>query len=247
MVTILWELTRERSSCDALVQVFKDAGQEDLANKLNDYNTSKGDWPLSLEIELNVTPKTTPDNDSNCYNDLTRNPRGKCVIINNVEAQQYPDIVDRWGQIIFKPKGLRNETLRFQNIFRQLFFDVIVLTEGTNGLTAQEIRRQLTQISKDPTLEKDKAFVLIIISHGQNESVYGSNACEWIKKTMFNKNLEKDREVQNAMEEDSVKIDNLIDIFSVGKCPQLKDKPKLHLFICCRDESQTIGFHFSVN
>ena len=96
---------------------------------------------------------------------------------------------------------------------------------------------QLTRISKEPSLENDEAFTLIVISHGQNKQVLGYNACEAMRKVRFNEIRSESglAEAQQEIERDSIKIKDIVSIFADDKCPQLTSKPKLFFFNCCRN------------
>ena len=232
---ILLELTRERATCEAIVQILRDCGQNEVADSLEKYNTSPGLMNLSTEVEIKVVKRTAPRlGESNTYT-LIKNPRGKCIVINNVEEQQSPDVYDEKGNYIFTPKGLKRDSIRFENTFTQLYFKVQVLTK----LSSEQMKEQLTQISRDESLENDEAFVLIVISHGQDKNVLGYNACEAMRKIRF-KQIAKETDIKEAeqeMDRDSVRIKDLVKIFSADECPLLATKPKLFYFICCRNKN----------
>ena len=213
-------MTRDRVPCTIIINALRETGQAELAEKLNKFNTSSGPRPLSLDIKITVNKRTIPQKDlSNCYN-LVQKRRGRCIIINNVEDRQRG--TDR--------RGLKRETLRFVHTFRELHFDVKVLTK----LSADQSRKRLTEISKDPTLKDDAAFVLIYISHGEEECVLGFNACEANRKIEFGQISADDPDALKQMDNDVIKIKEIINIFSDTNCPQLNSKPKLHFYICCR-------------
>jgi hypothetical protein len=60
---------------------------------------------------------------------------------------------------------LNKESLRFKNIFEQLFFEVEIF----NNYTASEMKTELVKIAKTV---KD-SLIVMIISHGHNENVFG--------------------------------------------------------------------------
>ena len=224
---ILSELTRERSTCAALIELLREDNQIEVAEELSIFNQSPGFMDLSKDYYLYVTPTTAPKKElSNCY-DLFAKKRGLCVIINNVETQKDLDVYDKSGNLVFKPKGMRNETKRFQSIFTQLFFEVMVLT----NLSALEIKLKLTKISQERTNKRDQAFVLIVISMGENETVYGYHACEAYRKIDYG---ELGGEGYEVKQRDVVSIKELIAIFSEENCVNLRSKPKLHFYITCR-------------
>ena len=227
-------MTKERSTCAAIVNLLRESNQNGVADRLHQYNQSLGPMLLNTEVQIDVMRGGAPIlGRSNTYT-LHRYPRGKCIIINNVEDQQKPDVYDKYGNHLFSPKGLKRETIRFEDVFTQLHFDVKVI----NNLSAKQMSEQLTKISKQ-NLSKDEAFVLIVVSHGQDKKVLGYNACEAMRKIEFNEIEEHSAdwvEAEQECERDSVPINNLVKIFADENCPQLSLKPKLFFFICCRSK-----------
>jgi len=111
---------------------------------------------------------------------------------------------------------------RFRNIFFQLHFDVVM----KKNLSTKELINFLSEISSGSELSKHEAFVFMIISHG-NE-----------KKEIVDSN------------ENSVKIEDLTNVFNDIKCPQLKGKPRLFFMNCCRgngENSENAIFLFDKN
>ena len=241
---ILLELTKERSTCAAIIKLLQDTKQNELSQRLEKFNKSSGPMPLNTEVQIEVVKGAAPIlGRSNTYT-LYRHPRGKCIIINNVENQQTPDIYDKSGNHLFSPKGLKRETIRFEHIFTQLHFDVKVI----NNLSADQMSQQLRQFSEEKSLSNDEAFVLIVISHGQDKKVLGYNACEAMRKIHCNLIRKEDRvEAEQEMVNDSVKIKDLVKIFADENCPQLSSKPKLFFFICCRNKDLNKPGIYNVN
>jgi hypothetical protein len=153
---IFLEFTRERSTCDEMVKILENSGQIKAANQLKEYNTSPGFMPLTHEIELKVIPATVLRSGGSKHFQMDQNPKGKCLIINNME-----------GELI-------KESLRFKNIFEQIRFDV----ELCSYMTAEEMENKLKDLSKDERLKNDNALVVMIITHGQDECVIGFDGNE---------------------------------------------------------------------
>jgi len=183
------------------------SGQTDAANELQLYNTSPGHIQVSTEIVIPVTPAKA-EMKGTLYYQMSINPRGKCIIINN--------IVKYFNNNLMENAELYKESKRFESIFTQLHFDVEPIN-STVGMNAKAIRDKLESISRNRSLDKDEAFVLIIISHGRDEKVLGYDAC------------------QGKDDNDVIKISEIVDIFSETKCPALRRKPKLFFFNCCRN------------
>jgi len=144
---IFTEFTKERDSCNEMVDILEKCGQTEAAEKLRDYNSSPPFMAETYEIELKVTPATVLKTGNSKILSLIKNPRGKCVIINNMTEK------------------LGKESLRFKNIFEQLFFEVIIF----ENLTADQMKTKLVEIAK---VVKD-SLILMIISHGHDEKVIG--------------------------------------------------------------------------
>ena len=170
--------------------------------------------PLTVSLYLEVVKCLAPKKDlSNCYN-LVKKFRGKCILINNVE-------------------NLNNETNRFKNLFEQLNFTVQVIT----NMSADNLKKELKAITDDASsqmsLKDSEAFVLMAISHGEDEKVLGYNACEVIKKIHEGRIDSENPEAKQVINDDVLPIRDIIALFS-GKESPLKSKPKLFFFTCCR-------------
>jgi len=140
---------------------------------------------------------------------MTRNPRGRCLIINNI-------VDENIEKNLMKDTGLYKESKRFESIFRQLYFDVQPI-DSTIAMSANAIRDRLRSTSKDKSLFEDEALVVMIISHGRDEQILGFDAC------------------QGRDCRDVIKVSEIVDIFSENECIALKQKPKIFLFNCYRN------------
>jgi hypothetical protein len=144
---IFTEFTKERDSCNKMIDILEKCGQTEAAEKLREYNSSPPFMPDSYETKLEVTPATVLKAGNSKILSMTKNPRGKCVIINNMTGK------------------LNKESLRFEDIFKQLFFEVEIF----ENLTASEMKTKLVEIAK---IVKD-SLIVMIISHGHDEKVIG--------------------------------------------------------------------------
>jgi len=154
---IILELTKERLSCGEIVELLKQTGQIEVAEKLKFFNTSPGlldIWSMSRDVIIPVERAKIPKGTS-LYYEMSKNPRGKCIIINNV-----PDLV-------------YNQTQRFKHIFEELYFNVITF----HCLNAEQIKSQLEIIADDESTVEDDALVVMIITHGEDEKMMGYDAC----------------------------------------------------------------------
>jgi hypothetical protein len=147
-----------------MVRLLRSLGQTEAADELKKYNTSPGRMKITNEVEIKVTQGKAPFIGSNIYS-MTKNPRGKCIIINNIRE-------------LFK------ESQRFEYIFKELYFDVEPI-KNTCEMTAQQISDKLESVAKDKSLTKHEALLVIVISHGEDEKVLGYNACRELEDEMF--------------------------------------------------------------
>ncbi len=128
---------------------MRSLGQTEAADELEKYNTSPGRMEVTTKVEIEVTQVKAEIKGSKSYS-MTKNPRGKCIIINNI-----PDL--------FK------ESQRFEYIFTELYFSVQSNRTENKGLTAVEIRERLESLAEDKSLAKDEAFLVMIIRY---ETIY---------------------------------------------------------------------------
>ncbi len=131
-----------------MVNLLRSLGQTEAADELEKYNTSPGRMEVTTKVEIEVTQVKAEIKGSKSYS-MTKNPRGKCIIINNI-----PDL--------FK------ESQRFEYIFKTLYFSVQSIDENKE-LTAVEIRNRLKSLAEDRSLAKDEAFLVMIIRY---ETIY---------------------------------------------------------------------------
>jgi hypothetical protein len=191
-IFILLEFTRLRSTCEEMIKILRNTGQTEAADDLSKYNTSPGRMQESTDVLIKVSEAKAEMKGSLIY-PMTKNPRGMCYIINNE-----PDLFI--------------ESKRFEHIFSQLFFEVKLYKD----LTVKAICDKLEKLSKDKTLAKLEALIIMIISHGEHEKILGYNACQELDKN------------------DLIEISKIVDIFSEKNCQYLRQSPKLFFFNCCR-------------
>jgi hypothetical protein len=148
---IFLEFTKERDTCNEMIEILENCDQQNAAQILKEYNSSPPFIPFSYEINLKVTPASVLKKGNTKIFSMKERPRGKCVIINNVT-----DLLSK-------------ESDRFKNIFEQLFFDVLLF----ENLTADQIETQLKAIRVN--LKGEESLVVMIISHGHDEKVICSD------------------------------------------------------------------------
>ncbi len=140
--------------------------------------------------------------------EMLKNPRGICIIVNNfVKTIEGTEII-----IETAPHTIPYESIRFRKVFEQLHFDVRLVYK----FNTTQIKKLLISLTQDIILSKSDAFVFMIVTHGEDEKIHGFDKCEGNDDT------------------DSMNISEIVDIFSETNCPNLRNKPKLFFFNCCR-------------
>jgi len=135
-----------------------------------------------------------------CYV-MTGCPRGLCLIINN---EKFDFLKER--------RGSTADATNLKALFTDLGFDVLVKT----NLSGIELRQQILSFSNSPNHKKAQMTVVVVLSHGGNGYVLGSDGkqCpnEWI-----------------------------LEQFNNGGCPDLMGKPKFFIFQACRGDDEDKG------
>jgi hypothetical protein len=144
---IFLEFTKERDSCNEMIDILEKCRQTEVAQLLKEFNSSPPFMPESNEIELNVIPATVLKMGNSKIFPMNKRPRGMCVIINNVTEE------------------LKKESLRFENIFKQLLFDVVMF----ENLSASQMVTELEKIRE----KVKESLIVMIISHGKDEKIIG--------------------------------------------------------------------------
>lgn len=204
---IFLELTRDRGMCEIIIELLNDSNQVKAAQKLFDFNKSLVIIDIlkcATRSDIQVSKRSTAKEGlypSNSY-PMFNKPRGKFIIINNIRTE------------IFR------ESVRFEHIFRELSFEVVI----KDCLNIKQIQQLLREIAMDVSLDKDQAFGLMIISHGGDERILGFDACQQLTKN--------EQKNQRIIDEDQIEFCQLVQI--ITPTPALHKKPKIFIFNCCR-------------
>ncbi len=177
-------------------------------------NQSLVEFEFREEIEIPVT-KAKVVMKGTLYYQMSRKPRGKCLIIDNKSEEPF------------------KESKRFESIFKQLFFDVEPI-ENTRYKTTKEIFNILKILSKDKSLSKHDALVVTILSHGSNGKIFGYNSCEKSDENNSISISEIDNSREISDENIFISMSDIVNIFSDENCIALRQAPKLFFFDCCR-------------
>ncbi|CAG2174085.1 unnamed protein product [Oppiella nova] len=146
---------------------------------------------------LTVRNARHPESGSDVY-PMSARCRGYCVIIDNQLFQS--------GSLrqIFR-KGSRADAYRLSHVFRELHFRVRHLMNKT----AEEMMDLLEALRDDNELYSHNALVVIILSHGNESGVEGTDRI-------------------------AVPIEAILEMFNNKNCPKLVDKPKMFFISACR-------------
>ncbi|CAH1787632.1 unnamed protein product [Owenia fusiformis] len=126
-------------------------------------------------------------------------PTGRCLIINNFDF--YPRMPNRYGTV--------HDVDRLKRVFTRFKYIVCV----KNDLTAGAIRKTLTEES---TQDHADSFVLVILSHGAVDAVYGVDGKTVPYKEIYN-------------------------YFNGENCKKLAGKPKIIIFQACQSSREDDG------
>lgn len=113
---------------------------------------------------MSVKMATTCHNNHEEDYKMTARPRGKCLIVNNINFEQ---------DIFPTRKGSDEDANRFDQIFTQLGFETMM----TRNLTADQMKDKFKELAAACKPEHDALFVFIL-SHGSEHGIYGTDGIE---------------------------------------------------------------------
>lgn len=140
--------------------------------------------------------------DSNEDYKMASNQRGICLIVNNVMFD---------FEVLPKRKGSDMDAFRFKEVFKQLGFTV----ESKRNLTADKMKAVFKQVSARCTIKHD-ALVVILLSHGTESGIYGTDGVE-------------------------VDMNDILTYFDNKKCKNMMGKPKVFIVQACRGRLADYG------
>ena len=143
-------------------------------------------------------------NDEGVYK-MQKRIRGKVFIINNETFENKKKLPYRQGSDV--------DAKNLESLFTQLQFEVVIAKDQK----AQEMIDFLTNERDKVNWHDMECVVLIIMSHGEKNDIYGTGG----KLT---------------------KLKDMTDIFSSSQCPELKEKPRLVFVQACRGENTETDF-----
>lgn len=176
--------------------------RRDEIDKVKNNKTTTNTTTSNMTIGASRAPKAmTVKNSVVCHNDhiedykMTSKPRGLCLIINNIKFD---------GDILAERKGSDIDASRFATIFKQLWFEVY----HELNLTASDMIDTIDRFSSKCTMDHD-ALIVIILSHGSDRGLYGSDGLEIDPADVFGR-------------------------FDNERCKPMKGKPKVFILQACR-------------
>ena len=216
---------------------MRDTQQIEIGDLLQKYN----DQPIAQEftekvINLNVALTPVALSGTN-VSSFSRKPRGVAILFNNiVDPRVNPNFPD-FGQH-FK-NGLCVETKRFANIFKQMDFKVYDIYYKKN---VNEIRKMLPELRyEENDWREHEAFIFMIITHGEQDEIFGGDACTLIDYPPDN--MDPDQ-IKSLIHNDKMTKNEVLRFFSKESFPELENVQKLFFFICCRVESSETNVRF---
>lgn len=164
---------------------------------------------VSMAIARDSAKVMSVKNATMCHNNIeedykmTSRPRGPCLIVNNIDFE---------GDIFPTRKGSDEDARRFDDIFQQLGFTVIM----RRNQTADQMRRLFKDVAAECKPEHDSLFIFIL-SHGSEHGIYGTDG--------FEVYLESE----------------IISCFDNRNCKAMLGKPKVFVIQACRGRSKDCG------
>ena len=241
----------------------------DLAKILEEYNRTDAlravdlDWKNS-HIEINKV--IWPNIDATNAIQLTNRPRGYFIIVNNVEktfaemekeeksnlvSDEYDkkfmesmlevprdEVYDASKNKLPPASGLRLETERFKDLMTQFNFEVL----NWGGLSIAEMKEEIAMLKKED-LNDHEAIALLVVTHGQDEEILGSDACNLPYKLHFKKKFntltpEYEKMATKKIDNDRAPIKTIVELFKDDKFSKLY--AKLLFFTCCRIKTEPV-------
>ncbi|XP_076315214.1 caspase-2-like isoform X2 [Tachypleus tridentatus] len=148
-----------------------------------------------------VKPATEWKEGPDCYK-MSSQPRGYCLIINNVLFQN----------ILSERYGSYEDARKLDIVFHEFGYEVTFLSDRT----AQEILGLVKEFSEKQEHNQVDSCVVIILSHGNYNTIYGSDV-------------------------EKVQLDTILNFFNNDNCPQLHGKPKMFFIQACQGDNHDRG------
>lgn len=126
---------------------------------------------------------------------FTSRPRGPCLIINNVDFD---------SEMLPRRHGSDEDSKILQDVFKQIGFEV----HHERNLTASTMRKTFSKLVSACRQEHDALF-LIILSHGSESGIYGTDAVE-------------------------LDLNDIMSYFDNRRCKIMIGKPKVFIIQSCK-------------
>ena len=207
MLTALTRPSTSHHAFDQFIECLIETGHYEAAKlirpeaNLTEFGTNSSQ-PSSLpdDHRLKVKPVEPGKHmmpSEKCYS-MTSRPRGYWIIVNNYEFD------NRHCERV----GSEKDAERLEQVAEELGF----IVERYKNLSVDEMFTLMQDVSKRKTeLIKHDALFVVIMSHGVNDYVYGSDGLH-------------------------ANVQDLKSYFYSQSCRELVNKPKVFIFVCCRGD-----------
>jgi len=170
------------------------------------------DFKTCFDIHVNQIPNNPiPSNvlnlvfnNTGVYRNFTE-PKGLCLIVNN------RDFSNSAIGLHYR-EGSDRDCMHLSWLFEKLGYKVII----EKDLEAEALEQRLETFAQNPEHEYADSAVIAILSHGQEQGIYGTDGLV-------------------------VKTKTLMDFLDGDRCPNLIKKPKLFFIQACRGRTRQIG------
>ncbi len=152
--------------------------------------------PKACGEELTVIKATKIKSSNNDVYNMTSRPRGFCLIIDN-QLFSVPNLSFRAGS--------RADADRLSDVFSQLGFDVFRYVNQN----VDQMQTLLKRLSINPELANHDALAVIILSHGKDDEIYGSDG-------------------------GLIAVADILSLFNNINCRLMINKPKMFFLSACR-------------
>ncbi|XP_031553730.1 caspase-2-like [Actinia tenebrosa] len=171
------------------------------------------DFFVRPTIMRRIAPENQPHRTDNVY-EMTLYPRGVAMIVNIKNFTIDP------GHPMFGKLEERLGSEKDQENFTLLFEYLGFLVETINRTSGDELLAELHRISTEYDFSTTDCFVLCIMSHGENDSIYASDG----------------KRLPPSL---------IVSLFWNSRCKSLAGKPKLFFFQGCRGKRKDRGVPLS--
>ncbi|XP_032904231.1 caspase-9 isoform X1 [Amblyraja radiata] len=236
--------TRGTRAFPAFLESLKETGQDNLADLLGKglsfkpspfipdvpvktYRPAQQDRPMTTDpVQCTdpdfLGPRKPTNKQAQKYDTVYRmeaNPRGCCLIINNVDFQPNSHLKSRMGSDV--------DCKSVENLFEMLSFKIIV----RKNLTKQLMLEELKSLAQKNHAHFD-CCVVVILSHGNQDRVTSKAPHRQFPGAIYG--------VDGTP---PIPVQHIVSYFDGLHSPTLREKPKIFFIQACGGEQKDTGFH----